>query len=91
MTTQPWEFAGRFYTFRREPGQVVIVRDDGMMGFDIYPTHAGYHAYTPSFPNIAEAKQALMGERPSTYYHRLVFAATAYAAAKIAEEEDKAK
>lgn len=49
-----------------------------------------YHAYTPAFATVEECKQALRGERPSTYYHRLVFAASAYQAARIAKEEDHA-
>jgi hypothetical protein len=79
---QPFEFDGRFYTFRREPGQVTIVRDDGLIAWDTYavwryqdgPT---FHAYSPAFANIAECKQALRGERPDTYHHHLVFAASA--------------
>jgi len=50
-----------------------------------------YHAYTPAFSNVSECIAAICGELPTTYYSRLIFAASAAEAAKIAEEEDHAK
>lgn len=94
-----FEHDGRQYTFKRHGDHYIITRDDGLTAWDVYPTQwfdfdicdirRGYHAYRPAFVTIAECQQAIRGERPSTYYHRLIFAASAYQAAKIAEEKDR--
>lgn len=94
--TEPFEYNGRTYTFTKSGNEYTIFRDDGMQAWDTYrQAHwvgeeetAPFAAYKPAFSNLTECKQAIRGERPSTYYHCLVFAATAYAAAKIAELED---
>ena len=93
----PFEFAGRFYRFTRSGNEYRIERDDGLIAWDTYPIGLSplsfgpvkvYHAYSPAFATVTECKAAIRGERQPTYYHRLVFAETAYQAAKIAEQED---
>ena len=94
--SKPFTHQGREYRFERSGNMVTITRDDGLVAWDVYGTGNGakalglppYHAYKPAFPTVRECQAALRGERPSTYYHRLIFAASAYQAARVAEEED---
>lgn len=96
--SKPFAHNDRTYTFERDGNSYTIRRDDGLVAWDVYGTGNGakalglppYHAYKPAFPTVRECQAALRGERPSTYYHRLIFAASAYQAAKIAEEENHA-
>lgn len=97
MTSRPFTHDGRTYVFKRQGNEYTITRDDGLVAWDTYGTGNGakalglppYHAYKPAFPTVRECQAAIRGERTSTYYHKLIFAASAYQAQKIREEEDR--